>query len=350
MSDRRAVKIKFLSKTPADKIAALWTPLLRGRGTLHGCQFTFDAADPVYDALVIYEDLPPLEGERKVMRRERLSCARDNTLLITTEPSSIRLDGPHYLRQFGYVWTNKAPALVRHPRQIRSTPPLRYFYGRNMGGGAHADIETQAPIKTRNLSIMSSKKAMAHTMHAKRLAFVTALKDRMGDDVDLFGRGFNPVDDKADAMRDYRYHIAIENHVERGHFTEKLTDCFLAGCLPFYFGDPDYAKIFPADAVIPIDIFDLDSAEQTIRHAIASHQFEARQTAIARSREIALSDFNTLDAAARMIATIYRPDAKVGGEILGRHAFRRAHPIAAARDALFVNWARRAKKASPLQN
>jgi hypothetical protein len=316
---------------------------------ISGCRFIFDADADAYDFLVAYEDLPPLRGQKRIERRETLACAPINTLLITTEPSSIRIDGPHYTRQFGHIWTAKHPTLVRHPRQIRETPPLRFFYGRNMAGGPHLDIPSQAPKKTADLSAMSSTKAMAHTVHARRLAFMLALKERLGDDLQLFGRGLRPVDDKAEAMAPYRYHIAVENHVESGHFTEKLTDCFVAGCLPFYFGDPSFDVIFPTESAIPINILDLEGTIKTIRDAIASDQFGQRRAALEDARQITLERFNTLRAVAFKVERIYDPNARRGGKILGRHAFRKSHPIKAVADAIFSANARRSPQAAAIQ-
>ena len=344
------IRIKFVSKTPPDQIDALWRPLLpTGSSRIGLCEFIFEADARDYDALVVYEDLPPNPSETKILRSETLACARANTLLLTTEPSSIRIDGPSYLRQFGHVWTAKHPSLVRHPHQIRATPPLRFFYGRDLDGGAHASLNDVLPAKSKTLSGMSSTKAMAHTVHAKRLEFMRALKDQFGDRFDLFGRGIRPVSDKADAMDAYRYHVAIENHVEPGHFTEKLTDCFLAGCLPFYFGDPAYTNVFPESAVIPIDIYDFEGAVETIEAAIGNDEFSKRQSALLEARQITLARFNTLRAVAEKMEQLFEPEALRGGVIHGRHAFRKHHPVKGIYDAVFSRLAKRSGFAAPLQ-
>lgn len=345
-----AIRIKFVSKTQPDLIDSFWRPLLpSGSNQIGDCHFTFDPEAQQYDALVCYEDLPPLPGEKAINRREALDCAPANTFLLTTEPSSIRIDGPNYLRQFGHVWTNKHPSLVQHPNQIRETPPLRFFYGLNLAGGVHHSPPADLPPKSKGLSAMSSTKAMSHTIHAKRLEFMLALRDKMPE-LDLFGRGISPVDDKAVAMAEYRYHVAVENHVEPGHFTEKLTDCFVAGCLPFYFGDPDYAKIFPVDAVIPIDIFDLDAAVAVIRQSMLDNLYEARQTALAQARRITMERYNTLRSVARIVETLYDPDARGSGTIAGRHAFRQDHPVKALQDIIFTARAKRSIFSSPRQH
>ena len=113
MSAPSSIKIKFLSKADEKEISDIWSPLIP-KGGFDGVEFTFDANDPDYDFLAIYEGLPKWADRKTSERFEQLSCERLNTLLITTEPSSIRLDGPNFMKQFGYVLTNKAPDLVKH--------------------------------------------------------------------------------------------------------------------------------------------------------------------------------------------------------------------------------------------
>ena len=52
---------------------------------LNGCEFIWDATETQYDWLVVIDDV-----SRKLNApAERLACADEHTLLVTTEPSSI---------------------------------------------------------------------------------------------------------------------------------------------------------------------------------------------------------------------------------------------------------------------
>jgi hypothetical protein len=336
-------------------MAPLWESLIPN-DSKDNVTFTFDPEDRQYDFLVVYEDLPPRIGERQILRSETLACPKRNTLLITPEPSSIRIDGLNYLAQFGGIWTSRffdsnaksqleARGCKIHDLSSSHPPPLRWFYGRDMENTNHLSFEqiaNETPIKTRDLSTVTSNKAMKHTVHAKRLEFVSALKARLSDNLSLYGRGFHEVRDKREAMSKYRYHIAIENHVQSGHITEKLTDCFLALSLPFYFGAPDYDTFYPRDAVIPIDIFDIDKSEKIIREAIATNQYEIRLPELSKAKTIAMSDSNPLIRAQHWVqkfdlnnesnCIVSSRDTAI---IHGRHAFRRAHPIQAIEDAIY---------------
>jgi hypothetical protein len=355
------VKIKFVSKTSLDRLEPLWQSFLPRDGFLKS-KFTFDPDARDYDYLAVYEDLPPRAGERKILRVENLSCPADKTIIFVTEPSSIRLDGLHYLAQFGRVVTSRPftprqrDFLAAKHTQIDEIPCLVPFYGRDMEGHAHLhidDIESETETKSLDISTVTSTKAMSHTVHAQRIAFVKEMKSRLGDTLDLFGRGIHAVDRKADAMRPYRYHIAIENHCQAGHFTEKLTDCFLARSLPFYFGDPEYAQRFPKGAVIPIDIFNAEKSEAIIRDAIASQAYEARREALEIARHLALQASNPLLRAFHWAEQDSRQDQQLRklpqNKIYGRHAFRRRHPAHAVIDAIGAAKTRRSPLADPLQ-
>ena len=60
--------------------------------------------------------------------------------------------------------------------------------------------------------------------HQKRLLFVNELQKNFKDQIDFFGFGFNPIDNKKDAIDPYHYSIALENSNMNNWFTEKITD------------------------------------------------------------------------------------------------------------------------------
>jgi len=336
------INVKFLAKTSPDQDAALWLSLFpQWLPKIRNVRFHFDLNYRHYDWLVVYEGLPPLPGDSKINRSEKLACPRENTLIITTEPASIRIDGPRFLRQFGHVLSVKDPRIVRHPNQIFETPPLRWFYGRPLSNDDqdYIDVDTLSgtrPLKkTHEVSTVCSNKRMQHTLHSKRYDFVMELKKRLGNELHLYGRGINPISNKAEAMDAYKYHIAIENHIAPDHWTEKISDCFLAYCLPFYYGAPNISAFFPEEAVIPIDILDIGSAEETIRAAIAMDLYKTRLRAIIEARRRVLENHNLMSVIARLVAQrhVEKPSPR-NAYIHGRHIFRRRHPVAGILDGI----------------
>lgn len=86
--------------------------------------------------------------------------------------------------------------------------------------------------KTKLVSMIASNKGWLRG-HRHRLEWVEKLKDK----VDLYGTG-RPfqLKDKEDGMKDYMFSISIENDKSDAYFTEKLTDNFVLGTVPVYYG------------------------------------------------------------------------------------------------------------------
>ena len=55
---------------------------------------------------------------------------------------------------------------------------------------------------------------------------------------------------KRAVMNGFRFAICFENCAFPGYVTEKLFDCFLAGCVPIYLGAPDITDFVPAQTFI----------------------------------------------------------------------------------------------------
>jgi hypothetical protein len=107
--------------------------------------------------------------------------------------------------------------------------------------------------KSKMISMISSNKRMCEG-HLKRLEWV----EKIGDQVDLYGRGFNEIAEKEEGLCDYMFSVAIENGQYETYFTEKLLDCFATGTIPVYLGAPDIDKHFNMDGVIVLsDEFDV---------------------------------------------------------------------------------------------
>jgi hypothetical protein len=101
--------------------------------------------------------------------------------------------------------------------------------------------------KSKMISMISSNKKMCEG-HAKRLEWV----ERIGDQVDLYGRGFNEIELKEEGLCDYMFSVAIENGQYETYFTEKLLDCFATGTIPVYLGAPDIGNHFNKDGIIDL--------------------------------------------------------------------------------------------------
>jgi hypothetical protein len=215
--DREWLTVKFLHRGSycADRDSAWIRQFPKREPTWGACRFTFDPEERIYDWLVVYHDLPRPGGNTPGPTMEKLACSRNNTMHVTYEPSSITTYGHAYLRQYGHVLTSQEPSCIRHPGMIHSQPGCPWFYGKSTGGGKHLDLDElaamTAPEKTKLLSTVCSTKRQKHTAHGLRYGFTQRLKKTLPE-MEVFGLGVRPIEDKAEALDCYKYHLAIENH------------------------------------------------------------------------------------------------------------------------------------------
>lgn len=328
------IRVKLLSKSSGEDPDSKWGAFLPGGDSPVGrCRFVFDPEDRNYDWLVVYDDLPGRRGQRFTVSEEVLACPRKQTLLITTEPSSIKVYGRAFLDQFGWVLTSQEPWVVRHSGAIFCQPGLIWFYGKEYD----RIVREARPEKTALFSTVCSSKQQRHTLHQLRYRFTQQVKAALPE-LEIYGHGVRPIDCKAEALDPYRYHLAIENHIALHHWTEKLSDAFLGRTLPFYYGAPNAAEYFPEESFVPIDIRDPERAIARMREVMEGGEYERRLPAIEEARRLVLEEYGIFQQLARLIAERHPAGAResAGGVIQSRHAWRRTHPVG----SLFYLWER----------
>src|SRR5450759_2028825 len=126
---------------------------------------------------------------------------------------------------------------------------------------------------------------LASELYKDRLDAIRHFSDSA--DFDLYGRGWSdrsnlssseasavarsyrgelPTFGKVSTLANYRFALCFENTAFPGYVTEKIFDCFAAGCIPVYLGAPDIASMIPAGAFIDArDFSDLTGLESFIR-------------------------------------------------------------------------------------
>lgn len=286
-----------------------------------GHEFVYDPQCADYDWLVVYDELP--------CERTELRCPRENTILCTWEPVSIKSYSRAYTRQFGHLLTNRPPEAERHPGYHLGRGYFVWFVHNLPKGVGHVE-------KSKAISAVCSAKQMKHTRHYARYRLVEELS-RGIPELDWYGKGVRPLKRKEDALLPYRYHVAVENHIGPHHWTEKLSDAFLCECLPFYAGDPALTEVFPAESFIPIPIDDPADALRIIREAIDGDAYAKRREAVLEAKRLVLSKYNFWAQVAEVIESGSFCAASAGisapsSFLYARKALRRRNLMAAAED------------------
>jgi len=155
------------------------------------------------------------------------------------EPSEIKSKGYNYVKdnykEFESVWTYDKALLDNIPNAV--------FYP--FGGCWIEYNERDIHKKSKLFSIISSNKKQT-TGHKLRHKIISASSNK----IDVFGRGYEPIDNKIKGLKDYHYHFVIENVKKDYWFTEKLIDCFITGTVPIYWGCPSIGDFFNTEGMI----------------------------------------------------------------------------------------------------
>jgi hypothetical protein len=146
---------------------------------------------------------------------------------------------------YDVVFTSEKEHLSIHPK-------IQFAYaGSNLPWikPKSADIIIQ---KKKLCSLIASPKAYAYGHQLRH-----RIADIFKDNIDLYGgvRGSPRVEgidrwDKSPALLDYMFSFVIENDNYSTYYTEKLTDCFMTGTIPIYWGTSDIGEIFDMNGIV----------------------------------------------------------------------------------------------------
>ena len=309
------MKIKFIDKKSK--------PGMKPFEYAPGWTFLYDPLAEGYDWLVVFEDLP--KGMKLAV-----DCPKERTMFLTWEPTSVKSYSKAFTRQFGHFLSNRPPEADRHPH---------YHFGRGYFpwciGRTYGEIASMPPVeKTRLISTVCSDKRMRQTMHEARFRLTEHLKGAIPE-LDWFGHGIRYLEHKYDALDSYRYHVAVENHIAPGHWTEKIEDPILAEALTFYAGDPDLGKVLPQESFIPIPIDDPAAAERIIKDAIAADEYSRRLSAIREAKRLLLEKYNLWAQIISVIEEVSSQPVSDGAcrrYVYARTALRKHNPLVAVSD------------------
>jgi hypothetical protein len=174
---------------------------------------------------------------------------KEKRICVLMENPRIWLPPPQYIAEMGTVVCPFSIPVPKDTRLILSQAAVPWFYGikfRTDVGLMHApalagNLELQDLVemtkhpKDKLISCIASQKA-GTPGHKWRLQVAQALQKHFGENIDLFGFGWNPISEKRDAIDRYYYTVVIENDVSDHYWTEKLSDAILGYSVPIYAG------------------------------------------------------------------------------------------------------------------
>lgn len=280
------------------------------------CDFTLNAPnDSESDFWIVFGNAFPRETGR---------VAPANTLFIAGEPPAKKVYPRGFYRQFEHIVDTHNT--TGHPRVQLDALGLCWMVGLSWKQsrftiGYDALKQLQPPEKQNRVSVVCSTTAQTAGQR-QRLKFLAALKQRLGDDLVVFGKGFQQIDDKLEATLPYRYHLVLENSQSPHYWTEKLTDAYLGWAFPLYVGCPNLNDYFAPESFLALDMEDVDSAAQTIRQLLAKPVAEDDLTVLRTAREQVLEVYNPFARFAHWANKFYQPSPKQNVVMQSEKAFR----------------------------
>jgi len=224
-----------------------------------------------------------------------VKCPPENIYYMTDEVHERKTFIPNFLNQFVNVISCRND--LKHPNVLR-THEINHWH---LNKSFNDLYNTKKLIKTKQLSVVCSDLTLL-IGHKKRFAFVNKLIGHFKDRIDVFGRGFNPIDDKWEALAPYKYSIAIENSEVDGYFTEKLTECYLAQTFPIYYGAPDIDRYFDPTSLLKIDLDNFTDSIKKIETILDSNLWEKSQDLLIKQKIKYLNNYHLFPALWKLIS------------------------------------------------
>lgn len=234
---------------------------------------------------------------------ETANCAPENIIYLTDEVHAERFYNQQFLNQFAAVLTCRTD--LNHKNIIATHELNTWMIDRNY------DFVTNNKIipKSKNISVVCSDQTWLPG-HKLRYAFVNKLIGHFKDRLDVFGKGFNPIKDKYDALAPYKYSIAIENSVIPGYFTEKITDCFLTQTMPVYYGCPNLEKYFDSSSFLSIDINDFKLSVSKIEQLLQEDPYEILLPILQQQQQHYLQQYHIFNKLPQLLSSQFKAGKK----------------------------------------
>lgn len=164
----------------------------------------------------------------------------ESSEVINSLNFAIKRNIDRFKKAYKKIYTNDRRIIEEHPDFFAYNPPA----------SNRPWIKEPGLYEKKNLcSFITSFKSFT-SGHTRRLMLFSEVQNNPIFKGHIYGRDYNPLQDKIDGLRDYMFSIAMENAVYPKYYTEKVTDCFATGTVPIYYGDKSICEDFDADGII----------------------------------------------------------------------------------------------------
>lgn len=225
---------------------------------------------------------------------------RERTVFCEVEPDAVNPRNSRFLNQFGIVVTSSEQQLTTEKWQQSNFSG--WFVGMefaekgiNYQKGYDWFKKLNPQTKMDKISIVTSNKnRKKRPFYEKRLKFIKELQEIIPEHLEIYGRGFRSVGDKAEVLLPYKYHLALENCTGKYTWTEKIADPLLCWSYPFYFGCTNMEEDIPSNSFTYVDIHDPQGSAEIIVNAIKNQLWEKSLSSIEEARNLMLNKHNII--------------------------------------------------------
>ena len=178
-------------------------------------------------------------------------------ILFLWEPPSVSPNGykakNHEIFSKVYTWKDD---LIDHEKYFKLHYPV-----------LHLLQDNPIPFSERRLAaLVSSNRVSKHPneLYSERASVVDYFEKNAPDDFDLYGKYWDKkletyqglVESKFEVLQNHKFYFCYENMMGiEGYITEKIFDCFEAGCVPIYWGASNITDYIPQECFINRESF-----------------------------------------------------------------------------------------------
>lgn len=189
------------------------------------------------------------------------------------EPECINSESYNWIRKNYDKFTH---VLTYNLRLISEIPNATFYF---FGGSWIYPQDRAVHQKSKSVSIVASAKRMSYG-HNLRHDVIEKYGSRLDG---IFGRGYKFVDNKIEALKDFRYSVVIENEQSDIWITEKLLDCLATGTIPIFWGTSAIRDYFDEDGILFFNT--LDEFEKCLDLATPEY-YQSKLHSVAKNFEL----------------------------------------------------------------